>query len=335
MAFVRVGSVADIATIHGVQHEGPLGGHPEAPNSPATIPAGALRQLRLLVYAMRPRQWTKNVLVFVAPAAAGVLSEGHKFLAASGAFAIFCAAASGSYLINDRFDAAADRRHPTQRNRPIASGELSGGLALGAGVALSVLAVVAAWLLAGWPLALVVATYCDISAAYTLRLKREPVIELAAVAAGFVLRAIAGGTATKVPLSNWFLVVTCFGALFVVTGKRVAEVKRLGDARGAHRPVLSSYTPSFLASTTTLTASVTVTAYCLWAFERAGLSSRSGHHFVWIQLSVIPVILGVLYVLYLLDSGKGGAPEDLVFHERFLQLFGAAWVIFFAIGLYG
>jgi decaprenyl-phosphate phosphoribosyltransferase len=291
--------------------------------------------VRHIVRAMRPRQWTKNLLVFVAPAAAGVLDQRLDALRALAVFGIFCAVASGTYLVNDAVDADADRRHPVKCRRPVAAGLVSGSLTIQVGVVLIALALVSAWFVDRWELVLVVAMYAAISAAYTIRLKQEPVVELAALASGFVLRAIAGGVATHVPLSNWFLVVTSFGALFVATGKRSAEHVGLGDDRAEHRAVLADYTPSFLRSTLTLTASVTVTAYCLWAFERAGLLSHAGHHFVWIQLTVIPMILGVLYVLWLLDAGRGGSPEDLLLHDRFLQVLGVLWLALFSIGLYG
>jgi decaprenyl-phosphate phosphoribosyltransferase len=287
-----------------------------------------------LVRGLRVRQWTKNLLVFLAPAAAGVLHYGNAFLHALGAFGIFCVAASGTYLINDVVDADADRRHPEKSRRPVAAGHLPASTALGTGLAMVAVAVAAAGLLASW-LALVVGLYVAISIAYTIRLKREPVVELAAVAAGFVLRAIAGGVATHVPLSNWFLVVTSFGALFLVVGKRAAEHATLGDGRAEHRPVLDQYSSSFLQSALTLTAAVTMTAYCLWAFDRGGLAARAGHHFVWIELTVVPVLLGVLYVLRLLDAGKGGAPEELALRDHFLQVMGVIWVVLLVIGLYG
>ena len=236
--------------------------------------------------------------------------------------------------MNDAADAEADRRHPQKRHRPIAAGALSGRIAVVTGSMLIVGAVAAASLVTGWELGLVVGTYALISVAYTLWLKRQPVIELAAVASGFVLRAIVGGVGTHVALSNWFLVVASFGALFVVTGKRGGRVDRLGENGAEHRPVLDQYTPSFLRSTLTLTASVTVTSYFLWAFERTGLESRA-HHLVSIELTVVPIILGVLYVLWLLDAGRGGAPEDLALHDHFLQVLGIVWLALFSVGLYG
>jgi decaprenyl-phosphate phosphoribosyltransferase len=243
--------------------------------------------------------------------------------------------ASGTYLVNDVLDAECDRHHPEKRHRPVAAGALSATVAAALGVSLMAAAIGAAWFLTGWAFSAVVGAYAVISLTYSIWLKRVPVIELAAVASGFVLRAMAGGAATHVPLSNWFLVVTSFGALFVVTGKRAAEYITLGEHRIEHRAVLAEYTSSFLQSTLTLTASVMVTAYCLWAFDRAGLQTRAGHHFVWIQLTVVPMILGVLYVLRLLDSGRGGAPEDLALHDHFVQGFGLVWLVLFSIGLYG
>ena len=284
---------------------------------------------------MRPRQWTKNALVFLAPASAGVLSNRIDFLHALAAFGIFCAAASGTYLVNDVADAKGDREHPSKRLRPIAQGLVNPTFALVMAVGLMGIALAASWFVARWSLVLVMAVYLVISTCYTLRLKREPVIELAAVASGFLLRAVAGGVATHVPLSSWFLAVSSFGALFVVTGKRLGELLQLGERRGEHREVLSLYTASFLRSALTLTASVTVTAYCLWAFDKAGLLSHAGHHFVWIQLSVIPVILGTLHMLRLVDAGLVDAPEELVFHDHVLQVLGAVWVAMFAIGIYG
>jgi decaprenyl-phosphate phosphoribosyltransferase len=229
----------------------------------------------------------------------------------------------------------ADRLHPTKRHRPIASGAFPVRAAVGLGVVFLGAALASASLLAGWRMAVVIGAYVVITVAYSVRLKREPVIELAAVASGFVLRAIAGGVATHIPLSSWFLVVTSFGALFLVTGKRMAEHRHLGENREAHRAVLAQYTSTFLQSVLVLTATVTVTAYCLWAFERGGLADHAHHHLLtWVELTVVPVVLGILYVLRLLDAGRGGAPEELALHDRVLQVLGLAWVVLLAVGLY-
>jgi decaprenyl-phosphate phosphoribosyltransferase len=288
-----------------------------------------------LIRGLRPRQWSKNVLVFVAPAAAGAFHHREAVLRSLGAFGIFCAAASSTYLFNDSVDVESDRHHPVKRNRPIAAGDLPVPLAVSVGVVLGAGSIGASWALAGWKLALIVGLYAVLSAAYTVHFKKVPVIELAFVASGFVLRALAGGVATHVPISTWFLAVTSFGALFVATGKRAAELKLLGDDPADHRRTLGDYTTSFLQSTLTLTAAVTVTAYCLWAFGSEGLARSIRHDTIWIQLTVVPVTLGILHVLRLLDRGEGGAPEDLVLNDRVLQVLGISWVALFAAGLYG
>ena len=288
----------------------------------------------LVVRGMRPRQWIKNLLVFMAPAAAGVLGDWHTAARVVAAFFVFCAVASGTYLVNDVIDAASDRIHPTKRLRPVASGELAPGVAVLAGCALIGLGIAGALLVGPWGLAVVVASYVALSLAYSLRLKREPVMELAVVASCFVLRAVAGGVVAQVHLSSWFLVFTSFAALFVVTGKRCAEHARLGDVRGAHRPVLDEYSESFLKSTLTIAATVTVASYCLWAFERTGLLAHAGHHVVWIELTVIPLVLAVLHIFRLLDAGRGGEPEELALHDHVLQGYGVLWAILMGIGLY-
>ena len=284
--------------------------------------------------AVRPRQWVKNLLVFMAPAAAGVLLHPTVLLHALGAFGLFCLAASGTYLFNDVLDAGRDRLHPVKSRRPVASGQVPARLALVVGVVMAGASIAVAWPLAGWQLALVIGAYVVITTSYSLWLKREAVIELACVAAGFVLRAIAGGVATHVPLSNWFLIVTSFAALFVVTGKRLGEYERLGDGRAEHRPVLAAYSAPFLRATLLLSASVTVTAYCLWAFERRGMGYHPGHHPIWFQLTIVPFVLIVLYVLRPLENGDGGAPEELALTDRRLQVLGVVWLAMLALGIY-
>ena len=298
-------------------------------------PVGARSSLGLIARGMRPRQWIKNLLVFMAPAAAGVLGDWHTAVRVTGAFLLFCVVASGTYLVNDVIDAESDRHHPVKRRRPVASGALRPGLALGTGAGLIAVAVAGALFIGPWGFAVVVATYAGLSIAYSIRLKREPVMELAVVASCFVLRAVAGGVVAQVHLSNWFLVFTSFAALFLVTGKRCAEHARLGLDRGVHRLVLDQYTESFLKSTLTISASVTVASYCLWAFERTGLLAHAGHHVVWIELTVVPLVLAVLHIFRVLDAGQGGEPEQLALHDHMLQGYGVLWLVLMGLGLYG
>jgi decaprenyl-phosphate phosphoribosyltransferase len=288
-----------------------------------------------LVRAVRPRQWIKNLLVLAAPGAAGVLTHGHDLLLALGATGAFCLAAAGVYLVNDVLDASADRLHPVKRDRPVASGAISPVTATTAGVLLAAAGCVSAGLLAGSQLLAVLAVYVAVSISYSLALKHEPVIDMVCVSAGFVLRAIAGGVAVHVPLSDWFLIVASFGSLLVVAGKRSAEHAQLGEERSNHRPTLGAYPVAFLRSTRILAASVTTTAYCLWAFERAADATRSGRHSIWFELSIVPVVIAVLLIELRFETGHGAAPEELALRDHRLQLAGVLWLALLAIGIYG
>jgi decaprenyl-phosphate phosphoribosyltransferase len=289
-----------------------------------------------LIRVGRPKQWVKNLLVFAAPGAAGVLTHLHPLLLALGAFGVFCLAASGTYFLNDVLDAEADRHHPQKRLRPVASGMVSPVLAASVGAALMALSIGLAWWLAGSRLALVIAIYVCVSTAYSVRLKHVPVLELAGLSSGFILRAIAGGIATGLPLSDWFIIVTSFGSLFLAIGKRSAEHSSLGDTRARHRPVLEAYPPAFLHSARLLAAAVTVTGYCLWAFKRSAslAHGQTVVHPIWYQLSIVPVVLAILYVELAFERGKGGAPEELALSDRTLQALGLVWVVLFAVGIY-
>jgi len=289
-----------------------------------------------LVRLARPRQWIKNLLVFVAPGAAGVLLHSDVLWHAAAAFGIFCLAATGTYYLNDSIDADADRRHPTKRTRPVAAGVVPAPLAIGVGVAFLAVSVGLAVWLAGWHLGGVMGAYAAVQLAYSFGLKNEPILDLACVSAGFILRAVAGGVATSVALSNWFLIVVSFGSLLVVTGKRSGEKQLLaeGDTDDSGiRQTLGLYTPSFLRTVRTLSAAVTVSAYCLWAFERAS-EVHPGHDPLWFQLTIIPFVIALLHVLRLLDSGAGAAPEELALRDHRLQIYGVCWVALFAVGVY-
>jgi decaprenyl-phosphate phosphoribosyltransferase len=287
--------------------------------------------LRAVITTARPKQWTKNVLVFAAPAAAGVLTEGDAIFETLVAFVAFCLAASATYLLNDAADAVADRLHPTKRNRPIAAGDLSPTAARSVAIGLIVVACAITAPINDGMLTLVVAAYVAVTLSYTIWLKHEPVIDLVAVAAGFVFRAIAGGVATDVPLSDWFLIVAGAGSLFIVTGKRHAEQVELGSASHSHRSTLGEYSTSFLGFVRAVSAGVMITAYCVWAFENA---SKTGDTF-WFQLSIVPFLTAVLRYGFVIEQGGGGAPEEVVLADRVLQVVGVIWVITFMLGVRG
>lgn len=300
----------------------------EPPVAPPRSPLGAAWRVA------RPRQWAKNLLVLAAPAAAGGLSHARPLEYALAAALIFCVASIGTYLFNDAVDAEADRVHPRKRLRPVAAGEIGVTTAIVVGLALLGGSVAAAAALAGRSFALVMAAYAVVNVAYSLGLKRVPVIELGCVAAGFVLRAVAGGTATSIPLSAWFVTVACFGSLLIVAGKRTAEVRELQEDRAAHRASLAAYPVAFLRSVRLMASTVLVTSYCIWAFDRSARPANHTSGMLWYQLSVAPVVMAVLYLELAFESGRGAAPEDLALGDRVLQVLGATWLGLLAAAIY-
>ena len=278
----------------------------------------------------RPKQWVKNVLVFAAPGAAGVLTEPDQLGRTLIAFAAFCLAASGTYFLNDAMDAEADRQHPTKRNRPIAAGLITTAQAKVTAVVLIVLGLAISAPLNNGRLLAVVAAYVVVTVSYTLWLKHEPVLDLGCIAAGFGLRAIAGGYATDVKLSNFFLIVVGAGSLFIVAGKRHAELAELGESSAGHRATLGEYSDSFLNYVRAVTSGVAITGYALWAFERA---AEVGNTF-WFRLSIVPFVLAILRYALTVEQGGGGAPEEVVLRDRMLQLLGLVWLATFAIGVH-
>ena len=283
-----------------------------------------------LIRTARPKQWSKNVLVFVAPGAAGVLDHGEPLAQTIIAFACFCLAASGTYFLNDAADVEQDRLHPTKCRRPIASGVVpvptavvTGVILIAAGIGLS--------FAARWQLAVTVAGYVAITTLYSAYLKHIAVVDIVALASGFVLRLIGGATATGVPISDWFFIIGAFGSLFMVVGKRHAERMNMGDDAHTTRSTLAEYSDSYLAYLRAVASGSLLIAYCLLAFEKANAVNAS---VPWYQLSILPFVLGVLRYALLVDQGHGEAPEEIVLGDRALQVIGVLWAVLFGLGVY-
>jgi decaprenyl-phosphate phosphoribosyltransferase len=276
-----------------------------------------------LLRTARPRQWIKNLLVFAAPAAAGVLLRPHVAMATGGAFLAFTLAAIATYFVNDAVDVAADRRHPVKRWRPVAAGLVSPHAAKLAGFGAAVAALAVAGLL-GWAFTAVVGGYLTLTAAYSTRLKRMPVVDVLAVAAGFLLRAAGGAVAAGVPLSNWFLLVALFGSLYLVTAKRLAEQKL-----STVRPTVAEYPSAWLQQVMTMSLTGTVMAYALWAFQYIGDAALPV-----LALSLGPFLAALMRYGLLVARGDGEAPEKVVTSDRFLLVAGLIWAGLVAGGLY-
>ena len=294
---------------------------PVAPQIPKNLPAGLLK-------AVRPRQWVKNVLVLAAPVAAGKVGELGVLGDAAVAFVAFCLAASGIYLINDALDVEADREHPRKRYRPIAAGVVPVRLAYALAIVL-LIAGLALALVASWQLLVVIAVYEVVQLAYCFGLKHQPVLDICIVASGFLLRAMAGGLAAGLPLSQWFLLVAAFGSLFMVSGKRYAEM-RVAEQTGAKiRKALESYTSTYLRFVWTMSATAVILSYGLWAFT---LNQTS--HSVWSVISMVPFTVAVLRYAVDVDGGVAGEPEDIALKDRVLQVLALAWVVSIGISVY-
>jgi decaprenyl-phosphate phosphoribosyltransferase len=319
------------------RHAAPSTGAPPRAHArdapPAKAWAGAPARRRAvagaLLRACRPRQWSKNVLVLAAPAAAGILTHPEVPGEVAAAFVCFCMLSSCTYLLNDLHDRAEDRAHPRRRARAVASGELPVRVAITTAIVLGAGGLALAFAVRP-ALAGVGAAYLALTGSYTLWLRSVAVADIAAVAGGFVLRALAGGAATSVGISRWFLIVTSFGALFVVAGKRYAELREEGDgSERTTRASLRAYSEPYLRGVLGVTAAVTTMAYCLWAFQRAPHAGLS-----WYELTIVPFVLWLLRYALLLDQGAGQAPEELVLGDRFLLAMSAAWLAMFMCGVY-
>jgi decaprenyl-phosphate phosphoribosyltransferase len=280
-----------------------------------------------VLVTLRPRQWVKNVLVVAAAGAAGALGHDDVPLRVSLTCVAFCLLASGVYAINDVLDAPEDRLHPRKRHRPVAAGELSPVFAavLGAILMASGLALCA---LVRPPVALVGTGYVALSVSYAVIWRRIVLLDIAAIAGGFVLRALAGGVAAPVALSRWFVLVVSFAAVFIAAGKRRAELRRSG-ADGPGRRVLGHYSDGLLRLVLAGSAAGAFAAYCGWAFLVPAV-----HGIPWRPATLVPVAVALVRYGALVRSGHGEAPEDLVFGDRVLALAALAWVALFALGVH-
>ncbi len=284
-----------------------------------------------LLRTARPKQWLKNVLVFAAPGAAGVLDRPNQFGLTVLVFFALCLAASGTYFWNDALDVEADRAHPTKCRRPVAAGQLSVGMAKIVGTVLPVLALGLAALTGRWQTVAVVAAYMAVTLTYSAIWKHIAVLDLVAISSGFVLRAAAGAVAVDVPMSSWFVLCTTFGSLFIVTGKRFAERRQLGDSAGSVRATLGDYSEGFLQMVLTVACGGAILSYCVWAFERKDLANTELPYY---ELSIVPMLTAFLRYALVVDQGRGAAPEEVFASDRVLQVLGVLWVVIFGLAVY-
>ena len=278
--------------------------------------------------AMRPAQWLKNGIVFAGLVFGGKLLEPDAVVSAALAALAFCLLSGGFYLVNDVRDRDADRLHPVKRLRPVAAGELTPRIAGVLGALLVAIAITASALL-DLRLLLVFLAYAGLMTAYNLGLKEIAILDVFAIASGFVLRAVAGAIAVDVSISPWLLVCTVLLALLIGFGKRRHELVALDNAPG-HRRNLGVYNQAMLDQSVAVTAAGTLIAYAVYTFD-----SESAQYHHRMMLTIPFVAYGVFRYLYLLYfGGKGGAPEAMLLTDRPLVAAVATWAIVSAILFY-
>jgi 4-hydroxybenzoate polyprenyltransferase len=272
---------------------------------------------RALLHASRPRQWSKNLLLFAGLLFAAKLGDASRWLEAIVAFVAYCAASSAAYLVNDVRDAAHDRDHPVKRARPIASGELPARVAVGVAIALAVAALAAVALLGPWSVAFM-AAFLVLQAGYTARLKHVVLIDVFAIAGLFVIRASAGAKAVDVRISPWLLICTGLLALFLALAKRRAELVLVGAEETPGRPVLEGYSLALVDQLVSVVAASTVIAYSLYTFTARDSKA---------MMATVPfVVYGVFrYLLLLHRHDLGEEPENVLLTDVPLILTIVSW----------
>ena len=273
--------------------------------------------------ALRPHQWTKNLLVFAALLFSKHLFEPEPFLRALLAFLAFCGLAGAVYLWNDIADIEQDRLHPKKKLRPLAAGEMSIRTATIGAVGLVVVALALSFWLDFW-LGLCASTYLAMNLGYSFGLKHVVILDVLTLALGFVLRALAGGFAIRAPVTEWLLVLTLLLALFLALAKRRHEITSLGEGASSHRAILAEYSPYLIDQMTSVVTASVVTAYAFYT-----LSPETVLKFGTAKLSwTLPLVLyGIFRYLYLVhQKDRGDSPTDLLLTDRPLLATVALWV---------
>ncbi len=271
---------------------------------------------------LRPEQWTKNAAVLAGLMFARRVGDPVAVARALAACAAFCLASSAVYVANDLLDREADRRHPVKARRPLASGELGVGEALLAGalVALGALGIAAA---VGRRLMVGVLAYWALQAGYNAVFRRRPVLDVIALASGFVLRAFTGAWVIEVEVSPWMLVCAFHLALFLAIAKRRHEAAMLEDAAGGHRASLTGCPMAVLDQWMQMAAAATIVSYSLYTLSEQTIRKFGGHRLIW----TLPfVVAGVFRYVWLVQRGEaGGRPERALWSDRPLLATVAAW----------
>jgi 4-hydroxybenzoate polyprenyltransferase len=285
-----------------------------------------------LIRAMRPHQWTKNLLVFAGVAFGQKLNDPTSAALAAGAFAVFCLLSSSVYLINDVHDREADRQHPDKRTRPIATGELSVRTAIGAAVVFAAIALAGAFWI-NREFGLIAAGYLVLMTVYSFWMKHVVILDVLVLSGGFVLRAAGGAAAVSVAFSHWLLLLTLLLALFLGLSKRRAELVALSDAASAHRRSLGEYSPYLLDQMIGVVTASTLLAYAFYTISPETVERFGTDKLQW----TVPFPLyGIFRYLYLVHQREGGgSPAETLIDDRPILICVALWAASVVLILYG
>lgn len=284
-----------------------------------------------LILMLRPKQWTKNLIIFAGVAFSQRIGMVNDVMRSLGAFAIFCLLSGAVYVVNDLFDREADRKHPTKRHRPIASGAVTGATAVASAIIVTVVGIVGAVFLSQ-VFAICAVAYLVLMLAYSMWLKHVVIIDLFCIAAGFVLRAVAGAVVIDVEISSWLLVCTILLSLFLGLSKRRHELVILDAQATEHRKILNEYSPTMLDQMISVVTSSTVVAYALYTLSPETVTKFNTHG---LSLTIPFVLYGIFRYLYLVHRHDlGGSPEKLLVEDRPLLIAVAAWAFSAGIVIY-
>lgn len=295
-------------------------------------PAPRLSPLRVaggLLRSLRPKQWAKNVLLYAGVVFAGELGDLSLVVLATAAFGVFCALSAAAYLVNDLFDAESDTAHPRKRHRPIAAGIVPRWLAGTAALLLAAGGLAGAGFVNPQFLA-AAAGYLALTLGYSVLLKNVLLVDVLALALGYVLRAAAGAIAVDVAISPWLLLCTILVALFIGLTKRRHELLLLDEAASDHRRILDEYSGPLLDQLISLVSSATLIAYALYTFF-----SEHGRNNELLVVTLPFVVYGLFRYLYLVyKRGEGGSPEDLIFSDVPMLVCVALWALSVVLLIY-
>jgi 4-hydroxybenzoate polyprenyltransferase len=288
-----------------------------ADSSPASFPV-------VCIQAMRPYQWTKNLLVLAALLFARQLGDVHQVLVGLGALVAFCLAASATYIFNDLLDIESDRAHPKKRHRPLASGALGIPAAWCLLITLFALGLALAYYIRPTFLAALLA-YVILTLSYTLKLKHVAIVDVMAIALGFVIRAVAGAVALDVAFSNWLVVCTFFLATFLGLSKRRHEITLLEEGAHSHRQVLQHYTVHYLDQLILIVSSGTLLTYTIYTCSPEVIV-RLGTDKLYVTLPL--VAYGLFRYLHIIHHKTGGGdPSRTLIKDRPLGFTVLLWAI--------